>query len=78
MSSIICKCQKHLHISGEIPNPVEWLIISDAAYDGFSGLIDAEGLYRAFRHMLKCPDCGRLWVYWDGFKGVAKCYEPSE
>jgi hypothetical protein len=78
MSSFFCKCHQRLRISGEIPNPIEWLIISDTAYDGFAGLIDAENLYHAFKHMLKCPNCGRLWVYWDGFEGEAKCYELSD
>jgi len=74
MPSYECKCEKRIDI-GPIPNPNEWLMISDTNYDDFSGQIDAEYLYGKFIHMLKCPSCGRLWIFWEGFDKFPTCYE---
>jgi hypothetical protein len=45
MPSILCKCRNRLDY-GEIPNPIEWRMISDVAFDGFSGLVDADDVYQ--------------------------------
>jgi hypothetical protein len=76
MPSIQCHCGERLGY-GEIPNPIEWLAISDAEYDAYSGMIDSEALYNAMRSFLKCPRCGRLWVFWDGFQKPPKVYAPE-
>ena len=76
MPAIACKCGNRLNF-GQIPNPIEWLIIADERFDGFSGDVDAEELYNEFRNLLKCPQCGRLWVYWDGFEHPPTCYDLS-
>ena len=73
MPSIICKCG-HRIVYGEIPCPDEWLLISDVAYDQFAGMVDAEEVYRAMCHLLLCPNCGRLWIYWDGFSKPPLAY----
>lgn len=77
MPSILCKCKERLRF-GEIPNPIEWLIVSDKAYGSFVGTIDAEALYRSMNSILKCPKCGRLWVFWDGFDSDPSCYSPEK
>lgn len=66
MPGIRCKCGEILRY-GEIPNPIEWDIISDVEMDRFTGQIDAGELYREMKSMLLCPNCGRLWIYWNGF-----------
>jgi hypothetical protein len=66
MPAIICKCDQKIGY-GAIPNPDEWLVISDTTFDGFSGQVDADAIYRAAASMLRCPRCGRVWVFWDGF-----------
>ena len=66
MPSIICQCGQQLRF-GEIPCPIEWLIISDKEFDMFSDNIDREELYKSMKSILKCSECGRLWVYWEGF-----------
>jgi hypothetical protein len=76
MPSINCKCGEKLGY-GEIPNPIEWLIISDKAYDGFAGMIDSEALYKDMKNILKCSNCGRLWVFWNGFESEPSCYAPE-
>ena len=52
---------------GEIPNPIEWLIISDVDFDEFSGTVDREQIYMATKSMLRCPKCLRLdileWIF---------------
>jgi len=63
---------------GEIPSRDQWLIISDEAYDQFTGDADAEEIYLSMQIMLKCPDCGRLSVFWDGFEKPALVYSPDQ
>ncbi|WP_299107024.1 hypothetical protein [uncultured Tenacibaculum sp.] len=65
MSKFKCKCRKIIRLN-QIPNPNEWLIISDIDYDNYSGMIDSEKLYTKMESMFKCFNCGRLWVFWDG------------
>lgn len=74
MPSFTCKCGVRLDI-GDIPNANEWLLISDIEYDKFQENLDAEALYKCFQHMLKCTQCQRLWIFWDGFHKNPQCYE---
>ncbi len=76
MPAIRCKCGEVLRY-GEIPNPIEWLFISDTAYDTLSGAIDAEFLYGQMKSFLRCPVCKRLWVFWDGFDNDPSEYIPQ-
>jgi hypothetical protein len=62
---------------GEIPCRDQLLLISDEAFDQFSGSVDAEEIYRAMLPVLKCPNCGRLWVFWEGFARPASVYKPD-
>ncbi|OTG92836.1 hypothetical protein [Acinetobacter sp. ANC 3832] len=66
MPAILCKCGNRLNI-GEIPNPIEWLMISDIEYDEFQGEIDSEKLYMKFKSLIICQNCKRLICFWDGF-----------
>ena len=76
MGKFSCHCGDLVRVSGAIPNPQEWKILSDVDFDAFSGQVDAEALYLACRSMMRCPTCDRLWVYWDGF-GADPCYAPQ-
>jgi hypothetical protein len=76
MPSIMCRCGTRLRY-GEIPNPIEWLAISDTNYDKFTNTAEAEQLYSEFTHILKCQNCGRLWIYCDGFGNEPTCYLPE-
>ena len=75
MPGMLCRCAESLRY-GEIPNRIEWLVISDVEYDRFSGSVDAEELYRAMKSILKCPKCGRLWIFWEGFSQPPAEYVP--
>jgi hypothetical protein len=76
MPSFSCTCGERLDL-GAVPNPNEWLLISDVDYDSFSEEVHTEVLYKHFQHMLKCPTCDRLWIFWGGFGEKPVCYESS-
>jgi hypothetical protein len=77
MPKLICKCDNVISM-GEIPNPNEWLFISDIVYDKFTEGIDSETLYMQMKGMLKCNKCGRLWFFWDGYDNAPSCYKPED
>ena len=65
MPKVICRCGDPISIS-DIPCSDEWLMISDAKYESFGEKgVNAECLYREMTHVLKCPSCDRLLVFWD-------------
>jgi hypothetical protein len=74
---LLCECNSIIDY-GIIPAKDEWLLISDVEFDQFSGLIDTELLYRNFKPMLKCPVCGRLHIFWDGFQHSPQIYTPEK
>ena len=76
MPKMLCRCGETLRWS-EIPNPIEWLLIADTAYDEYHNQVDAESLYRAMTHLLRCPTCDRLWVFWEGFPSDPTEYVPG-
>jgi hypothetical protein len=76
MAKLRCECGYLIPISGDIPNLIEWKIISDSKFDEFEGMVDSEEIYMACNSMFKCPNCGRLWVYWNGFEQDPECYSP--
>ncbi len=77
MPGMSCKCGEILRW-GDIPNRLEWLIISDVEYDKYEGMVDSEELFRAFKSMMECPKCKRLYVFWRGFQENPFCYELDE
>ncbi len=76
MPSFACKCGETLRY-GEIPNPIEYVFISDSEYDKISGMLDSEDLYRQMKSFLKCPICKRLWFFWGGFDKDPVEYMPQ-
>lgn len=77
MPSILCKCGEKLNF-GEIPNPIEWLMISDEEFEKFQGTVDSEAIYREMSSALKCPRCKRLWIFWNGFDFAPLSYAPEQ
>jgi|CXWL01.1.fsa_nt_gi hypothetical protein len=91
MPAILCKCSRRISL-GAIPCEHEWLFINDVEYDKMttSPAMPAGGsdpyrsteeditdvLYRTMRRFVLCPDCGRLWVYWQGYKQEPQEYMP--
>jgi hypothetical protein len=50
------------------------MFISDEAYDDYSGSIDSEELYMNMNVMIKCPNCLRIHIYWNGFENNSVIY----
>jgi len=76
MPKLRCQCEVIINY-GEIPCKDEWLMISDTSFDRYDGFVNAEGLYDDLLHALKCPNCGRLHIFWDGFQNLPQTYKPD-
>lgn len=76
MPKLACSCGNWIQY-GEIPSPHEWLFISDIDYDRHTGMIEIEELYRDSKSALRCPTCGTLFVFWEGFDHVPAEYSPK-
>jgi len=76
MPNLTCGCGEILQY-GEIPCTNEWLLISDVEFDKFSGLVDAEEIYKAMKSLIKCTRCGTIWLFWDGFQAKPQPYVPQ-
>ena len=76
MSKFVCVCGETIKTSGEIPDPLQWLLISDVEYDDWAGPIDAEALYMAFKHAYECPKSGHVWVFDRDYEHEPRCYAP--
>lgn len=77
MPNVVCKCGNILRY-GNIPSQIEYKFISDVKYDQFQGQVDSEQLYLQMESFLKCSDCERLWVFWNGFNSKPSVYLLSE
>ncbi|HWT94099.1 MAG TPA: hypothetical protein VN238_13930, partial [Solirubrobacteraceae bacterium] len=76
MAKFLCVCGETIRTSGEIPNPDEWLFISDVAYEELADGGDPWVLHGQMRSAFVCPRSGHLWVYDEGFGGSVRCYAP--
>ncbi|HIE02855.1 MAG TPA: hypothetical protein EYP59_21665, partial [Thiotrichaceae bacterium] len=75
MPSLTCGCGEIVNY-GEIPCSNEWLLMSDIEFDQFSGQIDVEEIYKAMKSLIKCPQCGAIWLFWNGFQAEPQRYMP--
>ena len=75
MPKIICKCNKVIDY-GQIPSKHDYLFIADTEYDKYNGMIDSEKLYNQMKTFIKCPNCQRIWIFWDSFQKPPKEYLP--
>jgi hypothetical protein len=60
-----------------IPCPDQWNIINDIKYDSFPEMIESSNLLDAMDLMFKCPNCERIWIYWNGFGNEPIVYIPE-
>ncbi|MFC3194884.1 hypothetical protein ACFODZ_11595 [Marinicella sediminis] len=77
MSSIRCDCGERIFL-GQIPNPHQWKFISDDDLDKYSGMINIDEMYIEMSSFIKCPSCGSLWVFWNGWNSKPQKFVPSE
>jgi len=73
MPGIACKCGSVI-MMGDIPNPNEWLFIADTDFDHFEGMVDVESLYKQMKSFVVCQNCGRLYLYLNGFNEAPTVY----
>jgi len=77
MPKLRCNCDFIIPL-GEIPSPNQYLIISDMEYDKFEGQVDAEAVYNVMKLVVKCPNCSRLHIFWNGFENPQSVYQLEE
>ncbi len=75
MPGLNCKCGHRISY-GEIPCRDEYLFISDTEFAPYWDEMDVDKLYKAMNGFLKCPSCGRLWVFWNGYQDTAEEFIP--
>ena len=76
MPQIRCSCGEILKY-GDIPCEIEYLFMSDTEFDKFSGMVDSEALFQRMKSFLQCPSCGRLWVFWNGYREAPQEFSPG-
>ncbi|MEQ7125373.1 hypothetical protein ABN034_12725 [Actinopolymorpha sp. B11F2] len=64
--------------SGAIPNPSEWLLMSDRDFDAYAGMVQADDVYQAMTHGFRCADCGRFHVFWSGLDHDPTVYAAEQ
>lgn len=76
MPNVLCRCRKIIPL-GEIPCANQWMIIADTDItekDWESNSLRMEELYKRMKIMVKCPECKRLYIYWNGFDKEPEVY----
>jgi len=76
MARFECLCGYQIRTSGDIPNPLEWRLLSDEQFGQFLGEVEAEDVYRAGTIAYRCPQSDHLWIYWGGFDAEPVAYAP--
>lgn len=76
MAKFLCRCGAVIHTSGGIPNPHQWMLVSDMDFDQLAPA-GSDALYRAATIAFRCGSCNRLWIYWDGFDSEPISYAPE-
>jgi hypothetical protein len=77
VSKLRCDCGEVLSISGPIPNPIEFKLLSDTQLDSFDETVDTHRIYMESTIGLKCQWCGRLGIFLSGVENRASCYKPE-
>ncbi len=55
------------------------MIISDVDFDAFfASESNAEDIYKKMKILLKCPNCGRLSVFWEGMEKAGIVYKEED
>jgi hypothetical protein len=75
MPGLNCKCGHRIGY-GTIPCSDEYLFISDTEFAPYWDEMGVDKLYKAMKGFLKCPVCGRLWVFWNSYQDVAEEFLP--
>lgn len=77
MAKFQCVCGFLISTSGDIPDPYQWNLLTDARFDEFVGQVDSDQLYMDATVMFRCPNSGHLWIYWSGLENLPSLYTPT-
>ncbi len=72
MSSYLCKCDTRMDFTN-IPADCSYHLVSDIAAEVQNDLLTYTFDINDSSEVLKCPSCGRLWVFLNGM-----AYAPTE
>ena len=76
-TSLSFVCGTTIRSTGPVPNPAEYLFVSDLDFDSFTGRVQAEDLYMTMSHAFRCSSYGRLHVFWSGMDENPTVYAPE-
>jgi hypothetical protein len=71
-----CRCGTVLTTSGAIPNPDGLYVLPEKRYEARADAADFD-LIRESIGAHRCRNCGRLWIWWDGWDGEPVVYAPE-
>jgi hypothetical protein len=77
MPKLMCLCDNVISL-GDIPSPHQHLMISDVEFDKYVETVNAEKLYEEMKLIVKCPNCERLHVFWDGWNKPQIIYKQED
>jgi hypothetical protein len=78
MAKWICVCGTTIRSSGDIPNPMQWMLLSDQDLDGFTGLVQAEDVYMRMTIAFRCPRCDRCTFSGEEWTMIQSSTPPSD
>jgi hypothetical protein len=76
MANLECSCGEVIPL-GVIPNPAGWYLISELELADFSDDAPLRELHPHMKAMIRCPRCGRLYIYWNGDNSEPVVYAPE-
>ena len=71
-----CPCGATLTTSGPIPHPDGLYVLREELYQQRADAGDFD-VIRESIGAHRCPSCGRLWVWWDGWDAEPTVYAPE-
>jgi hypothetical protein len=66
MPSYLCKCNKRIDYTS-IPADPSYQLVADKDVVVQDDIVTCNATWSEATQVLRCPYCGRLWVFWDGF-----------
>lgn len=78
MAKWLCPCGNQIRPSGDIPNPREWHVLSDADLHELPDQVTFEDILGRSQYVYRCNRCDRLHVFWEGVgSGPPAIYAPE-
>ena len=66
MPSYLCKCNKRIDYT-TIPAESSYHLLADEDVEIEEDIVTRNAAWSRAVQVLRCPNCDRLWVFWDGF-----------